>query len=577
MAELKRCSARIASRARLKPRVIALAFMMSASLALLIKAPTARLDAPDVYAIKDAQIVAGNGKTIAKGTVVIRDGLITEVGDKVKIPADARVIEGAGLTVYPGLIDAYTDLGMPPAAPAAGQGRGAQASQASQASAEERQDQKQGDPSEAAADMIKAGGTAIEDARSAGITTALTNSRQGIFAGQSALINLAGDDTSKLVVRAPVALTVQFSTGGGFLSGYPNSLMGTVAFIRQSFYDALHYRDEVERYNRAKRGVPRPEYDKKLEALQPALKGDLPVLFIANSDGDIRRALMIANEFKLKPIIEGALFGYRVADMLKAQNVPVILSVDFPKRAADLPEDEDEPLRVLRERAETPKGAAKLAQAKVKFAFASGALKPRDFLINIQKAVDSGLSKEAALQALTINAAEILGAGDQLGTVEVGKIANLVITKGDLLAKDTKIEHVFIDGNEVELKKPEAKSPGARPGERAGEKPGASPATVNPSGNWELIVASPRGDLRMQLSLSRQGDDITGRLNGPAGESTIENATLEGDQLRFTTHVTMGADTMEAVVSGTIEGNSMRGSFALTSLGTFNFTGNRPR
>jgi hypothetical protein len=156
--------------------------------------------------------------------------------------------------------------------------------------------------------------------------------------------------------------------------------MGTVAFIRQSFYDATHYRDEVERYARVKRGVSRPEYDKKLAALQLALKGDLPVLFVASSDGDIRRALMIADEFKLKPIIAGGTDGYRVADLLKAKNVPVILSLDFPKRGADMPDDEDEPLRVLRERAEAPKAAANLAKAGVKFAFMSGSLRPQDFI-----------------------------------------------------------------------------------------------------------------------------------------------------------------------------------------------------
>src|SRR3989442_7642944 len=311
-------------------------------------------------------------------------------------------------------MDAYTSLGL--AAPAQVQtptgGGGRQAAiAAAAAGAQPSPEARLGDPSLAAADQVKPG-TALEDARSVGVTSALSSPRQGIFAGQSALINLAGEDASKLVLRSPVALTGQFSAGGGFGGGYPSSLMGTVAYIRQSFYDAIHYRDEVERYNRIKRGVNRPEHDKRLAALRPALKGELPVLFVANTDLDIRRALMIADEFKLKPIIAGALYGYRVADMLKAKNVPVILSVDFPKRAADLPDDEDETLRVLRQRAEAPKGAAKLAQAGGKFAFTSGSLRPQDFIANVQRAVENGLSKDEALRALTINAAEIFGAAD---------------------------------------------------------------------------------------------------------------------------------------------------------------------
>src|SRR5262245_37474947 len=399
-----------------------------AALLVFTSTRVARLDAPDAFAIRDVQIVTGTGKTIAKGTIVFRKGLITEVGESVKIPGDARVIDGAGTTVYPGLIDGYTSLGLaaptPAQAPTGGGGGRQAAIAAAAAGAQPSPEARLGDPSLAAADQVKPG-TALEDARSVGVTAALSSPRQGIFAGQSALINLAGEDASKLVLRSPVALTVQFSAGGGFGGGYPSSLMGTVAYIRQTFYDAAHYRDEVERYTKVKRGVPRPEHDKKLAALQPALKGDLPVLFVANTDLDIRRALMIADEFKLKPIVMGAMYGFRVAEMLKSKNVPVIVSLDFPRRQADQPEDDDEPLRVLRSRADAQRNPAKLAQAGIKFAFTSGSLRPQDFIANVQRAIENGLSKDDALRALTTNAADIFGVGDQLGTVETGKIANL--------------------------------------------------------------------------------------------------------------------------------------------------------
>src|SRR5262249_23519496 len=182
----------------------------------------------------------------------------------------------------------------------------------------------------------------------------------------------------------------------GFSGSYPGSLMGTVSYIRQTFYDAIHYRDLVERYNRVKRGVERPPHDKRLAALLPALKGDLPVLFVANSDLDIGRVLKISEEFKLKTIVSGAISGYRVAESLKSRNIPVIVSVDYPRRPMDLPEDEDESLRVLRARAEAVKNAARLAQAGVKIAFSSGSLRPADFIANIQKAGGNGPPKEEA-------------------------------------------------------------------------------------------------------------------------------------------------------------------------------------
>ncbi|MEK6303398.1 MAG: amidohydrolase family protein [Acidobacteriota bacterium] len=548
-----------------------LALIAIAGLVMLTHTPVARLDAPAVYAIKDAQIVTGTGKTIAKGTVVFRDGLITDVGESVKIPADARVIDGAGMTVYPGLIDGYTSLGLATpaaAAPAAGGGRQA-ALAAATAGQQPDPELAHGDPSLSAADQVKPGGTGMEDARAAGVTTAVTSPRQGIFAGQSAVINLAGDVSSKLILRAPLALTVQFSGSAGFFGQYPNSLMGTVAFIRQTFYDAIRYRDEVDRYSRVKRGVERPAYNKKLAALQPALRGEMQVLFVANSDGDIRRALSIADEFKLKPIIEGALYGYRVADMLKARNVPVILSVDFPKRAADLPDDEDEPLRVLRARAEVPKGAAQLARAGVKFAFTSGTLRPQDFIANVQKTVENGLSKDDALRALTMNAAEILGTSDQLGSVEVGKIANLVVTSGDLLAKDTKVKHVFIDGAEIELKKPDAAP--AR-----GGAPGGRPGGVDASGEWTINIETPGGAQTVRMTLRKDGDMVAGTLVSPMGNVELSNGRVDGNQVRLTGTADMGGQSVQMTITGTIEGDTMRGAVILGAMGTFDFTGSRP-
>jgi imidazolonepropionase-like amidohydrolase len=240
--------------------------------------------------------------------------------------------------------------------------------------------------------------------------------------------------------------------------------MGTVAFIRQTFYDAIHYRDEWNRYDKIKRGVSRPVHNKRLAALQATLKGELPVMFIATSDLDIGRALAIADEFKLKPIIAGAGAGagHRTAELLKNRNIPVVLSVDFPRRQGEQADDEDEPLRVLRERAEAPKAGARLAEAGVKFGLMSGSLRAQDFISNVQRAVENGLSREAALRALTIDAAEILGVADQMGSIEVGKIANLVITTGDLFSRDSRVRHVFIDGVEIELRRPEPAGPARR-------------------------------------------------------------------------------------------------------------------
>ena len=553
-------------------------FVAVAVTALLLSAlPVAGGQGTGAFAITGARIVTGAGKTIENGTVVFRDGLITDVGETVKVPADARVIDGKGLTVYPGLIDCFTNLGLAAAAtpqPAGGFAGRREAQQTPAAGAQQTEEMRHGDASRSAAEDIKPGGTAIEDARSAGITTALTSSRQGVFAGQSALINLAGTESSKMVVKAPIALTVQFSSGGGFGGGYPGSLMGTVSFIRQTFYDAIRYRDEVDRYGRIKRGVPRPEHDKKLAALLPVLRGELPVMFVVNNDGDIRRALIITDEFKLKPILSGALNNTKMAEVLKARNVPVILSLDFPRRAADASDEDEDSLRVLRERAQAPGGAARLAQAGVKFAFTAGSLPPREFIANVQKAVEGGLSKDQALQALTADAATIVGAGDQLGSIEVGKIANLVVASGDLLARETRVRHVFIDGEEIELRRPEIPQRG-QPQGRPGARPGAG--STDPTGEWALTVQSPNGPLSATLVLRREGEGLAGSLSSPIGTAQVRGGAVNGSELRCTIAMDMGGQSIELTLIGTLDGNSIRGSLVSGTLGNFDFTGTKPR
>ena len=243
-------------------------------------------------------------------------------------------------------------------------------------------------------------GDAFASAQAGGVTAALTAPGTGILQGQSALITL-GDDPSALVLKASVAQHVGFTPARG--GAYPNSLLGVFSALRQMLLDAQHYRDEQAAYARSPRGMTRPTLDAALESLQPALARQQPVIFQADSKREIERALDLAKEFNLRPIIAGGSEAYLVADRLKAENVPVLLSANFPRRAAAPAADADpEPLRVLRERAEAPKGAGRLAKAGVRFAFESGGLtNGGEMLTNVQRAVEQGLTSEQAVRALT--------------------------------------------------------------------------------------------------------------------------------------------------------------------------------
>jgi imidazolonepropionase-like amidohydrolase len=253
------------------------------------------------------------------------------------------------------------------------------------------------------------------------------------------------------IVRTPVALHVQFADNVRG-DGYPVSLLGSIAFVRQSFLDAQHQQLEEQRYERVKIGVNRPVYDKSLDALQPALAGRLPVAFEANLAREIRRALAMAQEFKLDPMITGGHESDQVAGELKARNARVIYSLNFPARSRTLPPDADEPVRELRLRAQAAKTPAALDKAGVPFAFASAGLRePRDFVKNAARAVKEGLPADAAIRALTINAARIAGADSRLGSLEKGKIANVIVTDGDLFDEKTRVKHAFVDGRPVTI------------------------------------------------------------------------------------------------------------------------------
>lgn len=428
-----------------------------ASCAALVLVAVLRADAPRVFAITGARIVPAVGPAIERGTVVLRNGLIEAVGASVTPPADARVIDGTGHTVYPGLIDMGTT--MPVEVPkAAASGEPATTEQAERA----KRDLIFRPGFEASA-HIRTDAADLAALAAAGITTVLAVPEGTVFPGRSVLINVvppadepqigaqADVRDGLLVVKAPVALHVVYSDrppGGG----YPNSLMGVIAFVRQSFLNAQHARAVAQAYAANPAGRERPHPDPGFDALMPALDRTLPVAFAAQELREIRRVLAMASEFTLNPIVVGGLEADQAVAEITAASAPVIFSLNVPTRPNTLAPDADEPLRVLRQRAHALRVPAALDKADVVFAFQSGGLKdPKDFLKHAARAVrEGGLAPDAALRALTIDAARIAGAADRTGSLEAGKIANLIVTNGDLFADDTTITHVFVDGRLVQ-------------------------------------------------------------------------------------------------------------------------------
>ena len=517
------------------------------------------------------------------------------------IPAGAEVIEEDTMYVYPGLIDAHSSLALEKPKqeeqPSTGGGRSSRTPSGPMPTMLS--------PEKLAADMLNPKDASIKKVRESGITTVLTVSEEGIFVGQSALINLNGDKPGEMILKSPVAMHIGYSLQRGT---YPSTLMAVIAFQRQTFFDAQNHKLQWDRYRKQQRGIQRPLPNPSLDALASVLDGRQRVIITANSENEMKRALKLADEFGLDYILSGTVEGWRIADVLGARMKPILVSVEFPKpesvtgysfklkvegptqeKAETKPEAEAEEKDKAKagakeekkedknkeeknkkeknkedeEKAELYANAGVLYQSGVKFAFTSAGLKkPEDFLKNVAKTVEHGLPKEEALKALTINPAEIFGVADQVGSIEEGKIANLIVTTGELFDEKTRVKYVFVDGKKSEVEAP-------KPKKAEGE------ATVNVSGTWDVDVTSPMGEVSVTISLKQSGSEVTGEFKSEMGSSSIYDGSVNGNKIQFSVKLPIGEQPVELVFTGTVEGDSMEGTIDLGEMGSAEWKGTK--
>jgi len=393
------------------------------------------------FAITNARVVTVSGAVIENGTVVIQDGKIVAVGASVNIPASAEKIDGKGLSVYPGMIDAGTNLGL------AEIGQGANATMDVAETGTQNANAK-------AILAVNPHSSHVNVTRVNGITTVQTVPSGGLIAGQSAVINLNGSTQADMAVVRTEGLVINFpriATFGGFNPG-----TGPQAI---DFNDAVKRRDtqidelkktlkSAENYGRAKdayakdKSLPYLATDLRLEALVPYVRGQRPIIFTVERERDVRAVARFVSEMKVKGIIVGGQEAWKAADELKKNDIAVIYTNIY-----NLPVRDDDNYDYLYE------APSKLQQAGVRFAISTGdgGAEVRDLPYQAGIAGAFGLSKEDALKSVTLYPAEILGISDRLGSIEVGKMANIVVTDGDLLEPRTNIKYLFIGGRLLPL------------------------------------------------------------------------------------------------------------------------------
>lgn len=424
--------------------LLALILLASPVLAQQIGNPTAQqgvIPPRGTFAIRNARIVTVSGPDIENGTVVIRDGKIEAVGSNVTVPAGAQTIDGSGLSVYPGMIDAGTNMGL------------VEVPQGANGTVDTSE---VGDlnPNAKAIVAVNPHSAHIAVTRVEGITNTLTAPTGGLISGQAALINLLGTAPKEMAVVPHVALVINYPRiggGGGGFGGFqqqPANLSDTLAANERQVEQIRRMLRDAEAYGRAQdayakdKSLPRPDRNVVLEPLVPYVRGAQSVIFRADREAEIRSAIRFAEEMKLKPIILGGNDAWKIANLLKEKNVPVILTGVF-----SLPLREDDPYDALFE------NPAKLQAAGVRFCISTGdaGAEVRNLAQYAGMAAAYGLSKADAVKAVTLYPAQIMNVADRLGSIEVGKMANLVVTDGDLLEIRTGIRYLFIDGRSVVL------------------------------------------------------------------------------------------------------------------------------
>ena len=499
---------------------------------------------PPFYAIHDVRVVTGTGTVLDSATVLIADGLIEAVGTNLEIPADAWRVDGTGLTLYPGLFDGLTNLGQQSDEEGPGGSRSGSGGP-TPPPIRGPEDRPATTPWQQAADKL-GDDDRFAKWREAGFTTALSSPESGIFAGAPAVIHLGDVEPKFRVLASDVAQRVNFD---GPWRGYPGSLMGVLAYVGQIFSDTRHYTEANKVYGPGGSGAERPTYDRALATLETALSERRPFLLPADAGREIDRALTMARRWQIRPIVYGAQGAYGQIETLARAKADVLVSLDWPEESSNHDPEADTPFRTLYHRELAPSTPARLTEAGIRFAFTSqGLSSPSDIFEGVRQAIEAGLSEEAALAALTSGPAKIFGVDQQVGTIERGKIANLLLASDAPWAEGVEISAVFVEGTKYQ--------------ERKDTTPTEPPAS-DVSGTWDLVLVTPGGDKELTLEVEMTEDGkVTGEITSDRGTSTLEDGQMSAETLSFDTTRTMGTRTMESSFSLEIEETEATGTLS---------------
>ncbi|UFH52075.1 amidohydrolase family protein [Spirosoma sp. KNUC1025] len=421
---------------------------------------------PGLYAFTNATIIVDPQTTLQNATLLIRDGRIEAVGTSVNLPAGAVVTDLKGKRIYPGLVDIDSDYGMPEVKIERRGFFGAPQLESNKKGAYYWNQAIQ--PENDGSLLFKAASEKADELRKLGFGAVLVYPHDGVARGTGALVTLADDRENTVVLKPNATAHYSFSKGSSGQT-YPNSMMGSVALLRQAMYDADWY----------KKGGSKEQANMSLEAL--SRNRSLPSIFEAGDKLGILRADKIGDEFGMQYIIRGGGDEYQRLEEVKATGAPLIVPLNYPT-AYDVedPWDADNvSLAELKHWEMAPMNAGRLASASIEFALTTAGLKNKaEFWPNLRKAIENGLSEQKALEALTTIPARLIHAEDMVGTLQKGRLANFIITSGNLFSADNVIFENWMRGKQYVVTSKDA---------------------ADPRGVWNLTIGN-RSNLKLTIS-----------------------------------------------------------------------------
>lgn len=525
--------------------------------------PTGKRRVTDTYAITNATIFAAPGQQGTKGTVLFREGVILGMGANLTLPKEAQLIPGDSLFIYPGFIDGAGLTGITkPKDP----------ERPKDFVSSTPPDEIAGiTPWRSASDQFSISGNQVEDWRKAGFTISQVLPDGGMIPGKASVILLGNPGTVNVLLEN-TAMAANFRGSRGM---YPATSAGVMAKFRDVYQNTSLALDHTKLFA-STAGVKRPEMTPTQVGMSAVVQKQIPVIFTAASDLEVRRAIALQKELGFKLILTGLENYETVIDLIKSTGTPVLIKLQVPDDKAIKSQKADsvvtadtkaQYVRVKEAYDKALKQASLLEKAGIPFGFSTIDAKAGDAMKALQAMIKNGLSEKAAMAALTTNPASILGISRVAGTIEKGKMANFVISTDSIFKEDAQIKHVVVDGYvfDYEVKKKAANGNGKAEGNPTGSVEGI----------WEYTSETPGGTSGGEIVLRRDNGTLVGTISydDPAGSSkvtsAIKNASLSGKTLSFEFDVAAGGMNLTVTVTGEINGSSMEGSLSVPQMGSF--------